>query len=258
MLSQWLQKPTDVKPYSQLAFIYDYVMRHVNYDRWAQYLQGLFLNADILVKEVLDIACGTGNLLLKLIELDFKVAGFDVSENMIKIAQEKAQKRGLSIPIWQGVMENFKVKKPFHACLCTYDSMNYCMNLNACYDVLRHASDALCSGGVFIFDICTEKNSRNNFRNFYEKDQTDNFQYIRRTDYLKKEKIQINEFIISLESNSNAPFRELHQQRIYRIDEILNIIPLDQFKIVGIYDGFSKHPGTEKSDRVHFVLKKFR
>lgn len=256
MLSQWLQKPIDVEPYSHLANIYDYVMRHVDYGRWAKHLESLFSLADVPVKRVLDLACGTGSLLLKLIDLDFEVAGFDASEEMINMAHEKAKKKGIKISIWRGTMENFRVKKPFHACVCTYDSMNYCKDLNACHNVMSHVADALCAGGVFIFDICTEKNSRNFFKNYYEKDRINDYHYIRQSFYLKKQKIQVNEFVISSNSNSKAMVRELHHQRIYRIDEILNIIPRNQFNVVGIYDGFSRRPGTENSDRVHFLLKK--
>ncbi|MFQ5864689.1 MAG: class I SAM-dependent DNA methyltransferase [bacterium] len=256
MPSQWLQKPIDVEPYSHLAVIYDYVMRHVDYVCWAKYLANLFSNAEIPVNRVLDVACGTGSLLLSLTDLDFHVVGFDASENMLNIAQEKARRKGLRISIWRGAMATFRVKQNFQACICTYDSINYCTDLNACYEVMDHAADALCSGGVFVFDICTERNSRSFFRNYYEKDKVDDYQYIRQSYYLKKDKIQINEFIISRDSNSKAPVRELHRQRIYRIDEIANIIPMNRFKVVGTYDGFSKRPGTEDSDRVHFVLKK--
>jgi 2-polyprenyl-3-methyl-5-hydroxy-6-metoxy-1,4-benzoquinol methylase len=231
-------------------------MRHVNYGRWAEYLLDLFSNADIPVKRVLDLACGTGNLLLKLTELDFEVAGFDSSEDMIKIAHEKAQKRGMRIPIWRGTMQSFEVKRPFHACICTYDSINYCMHLDACHAVMSHTAEALYPGGVFIFDICTERNSSNFFRNYYEKDKINNHHYIRQSFYLKRQRVQVNEFIISSDLHSKALVRELHQQKIYRIDEIMNIIPMNRFKVVGIYDGFTNRPGTEKSDRVHFVLKR--
>jgi hypothetical protein len=49
---------------------------------------------------------------------------------------------------------------------------------------------------------------------------------------------------------------EIHQQKIYRIDEIIKVIPRDRLQVVGIYDGFSMKTGSEDSDRVHFVLKR--
>ncbi|MFQ5754399.1 MAG: class I SAM-dependent DNA methyltransferase, partial [bacterium] len=166
MLSNWLQSAQSVESYSQLAFIYDYLMRHVNYRRWAQYLSDLFLKADVLVNEILDISCGTGNLLLQLVDLDYKVAGFDESENMIKMARLKADKKRIKIPVWCGSMTKFAVQKEFHAVICTYDSINYCLDLEACISTFGHSSKALCPGGLFIFDVCTLKNSRKNFQNY--------------------------------------------------------------------------------------------
>ena len=110
------------------------------------------------------------------------------------------------------------------------------------------------SGGLFIFDICTEKNSRKYFQNHTDKEELDDFSYIRQSSYSRG--IQVNEFFISLNSNSSTTYHETHKQKIYKINEIMSIIPLNVFEIIGIYDGFSLRVGSEKSDRVYFVLRK--
>lgn len=231
-------------------------MRHVDYPGWAQYLNSLFLKADIPVRSVLDIACGTANLLLQLHRLDFEVAGFDVSKNMVRMAWAKVKSTDTKIPIWQGNMRNFTVRNPFDVCICTYDSLNYCLQAEDCIQVLMCVSEALYPGGLFIFDVCTEKNSRKYFNSYYETDSTDDFSYTRQSHYSKDERIQVNEFVFTFNSKQTPFFRELHRQRIYRINEISNLIPKNLFEMLGIYDGFSRRPGTEKSNRVHFVLKK--
>ena len=254
MRSSWLHIPKRADPYSQLARIYDYVMRHVNYGRWAQYLRDLFCQADLEVTDVLDIACGTGNLMIKLSELDFKVAGFDESLGMVQAAKGKARGRKLRIPIWRASMMSFAVKQPVDAIVCTYDSINYCMNESACAAVFERASEAILPGGVFIFDICTVKNSRKHFRRYYEKEETEEFLYIRQSYYIASKSIQVNEFYIQWESS--PLIHEIHQQRIYRIDEIVKIIPAQSFQLIGMYDGFSMKGGSEESERVHFLLRR--
>lgn len=50
---------------------------------------------------ILDVGCGTGNMAIKLAEMGVQVTGIDASEEMLKIAREKAEKRGLSISFFQ-------------------------------------------------------------------------------------------------------------------------------------------------------------
>lgn len=256
MLSNWQKTAEKVEPYSQLAYIYDYVMRHVNYHYWALHLAKLFKKADFPVTKILDISCGTASLLLNLAEIKFNVSGFDESENMVTVARDKIQKKGLSVPVWCGSMVDYKVTRKFDAVVSTYDSINYCLDLESCAAVFMNTAYALRPSGLFVFDICTEKNSRRYFQNFSEREETKDFSYIRQSSYSRAKAIQVNEFLISMNSNSKTVYLETHQQKIYKIDEILSIIPLDVYDILGIYDGFSLRVGSEKSDRVYFVLRK--
>lgn len=256
MLSNWRKTAEKVDPYSQLAYIYDHVMRHVNYRYWANHLAKLFKSSDFPVNNVLDISCGTGSLLLNLARLNLNVAGLDESENMVKMARGKIRKKGLKLPVWCGSMVDYKVSTKFDAVVSTYDSINYCLNIELCTAVVENTATALRAGGLFIFDICTERNSRKYFQNHTDREETEDFSYIRQSSY--KRGIQVNEFFISLNSNSNTTYHEIHKQKIYKINEIMSIIPLDVYEIVGVYEGFSLRPGSEKSDRVYFVLRKNR
>lgn len=256
MLSDWFLKVEPVKPYSQLANIYDYVMRHVDYRHWARYLVELFRKAEVDVREILDISCGTGSLLLEMANFNFKLAGFDASDDMLKLAKLKLQKAGLSIPVWVGCMQHFQVRKRFHGVVCTYDSFNYCLHEDDWHSVFGNVFDALVPGGIFVFDVSTIRNSRKYFRNYHEKETTSAFEYERESYYLMPESEQINEFSIRWNSGQNKIFREIHRQRIYKIAEIQERIPANWFEMVAIYDGFSFRKGTERSDRVHFLLKR--
>ena len=256
MRLKWLQKTRTVEPYCQLAYVYDYVMRHVDYHRWAQYITELFRKSQIDVRDVLDIACGTATVISKLHDFGYRVAAFDSSNTMVQVAKKKLAEKEIDIPIWQGSMHDFKIKEPMAAIICNYDSFNYCMDTTACISVLKNVAHALKPGGLFIFDISTAKNSKKNFKNYYETDQTDEFQYVRQSYYLANKKQQVNEFFINWKSKKHRRFREVHKQRIYKLDEIEQVIPSDSFELIGIYDDFSLRKGTEKSDRVHFVLKR--
>jgi len=251
-----LQRSQTVDPYSQLATVYDHLMRHVNYRQWAIHLRRLFRRADFQVREVLDISCGTGSLALELSHLGFGVFGFDMSHTMIEVARRKLVASTYDVPVWVASMADFGVRHAFHAIVCTYDSLNYCSSLAVCSAVLENVARALKPGGVFVFDVSTRHNSKTNFQNYYDKERTDHFKYIRQSYFLPKENKQVNEFFVTYFDGSHKTFHEHHEQKIYPIAALRNIIQPTVFELIGIFDGFSTMPGSETSDRVHFLIKK--
>ncbi len=255
MRPRWLRKSKRVEPYTQLAYIYDYVMRHVNYYEWAYYLTRLFRKSQGEVRTVLDISCGTASLGIELSELGYSYAGFDSSRDMIRVAQQKLLTRKAAFPVWIGSMFAFEVREPHDAVVCIYDSLNYCLNESACKLVFSQAAAALRPGGIFIFDVSTKRNSTRNFRSYYDRDRTPEFEYVRQSYYQWAVRKQINEFHI-LWRHQTHWYREVHQQRIYRLDELQRFIQNNLFEIVGLYSGFSFRPATERSERVHFLLRK--
>lgn len=86
--------------YNQFAWTYDAVSWLVslgNWRRWQRaaipYLQG---------ERVLDLAFGTGNLLIDLVEAGFRPCGLDLSPYMLRITQRKLNRQGLDVPLCRG------------------------------------------------------------------------------------------------------------------------------------------------------------
>ncbi len=256
MPSKLFQKTKKVAPYSKLAFIYDFLMRYVDYDNWASHLVRLFNKADLDVTSVLDISAGTGSLILQLAELGYEVSGQDYSYDMVRIAKKKFISREIPAILWAGSMTEQTSKLKYDAVISTYDSINYCHPIAKCEKVFEHVANIVKPGGVFIFDISTVRNSKKYFRRYFDQDGTNKFDYIRQSYYLSDTRKQINEFYITWKSRKNVCYKEYHEQQIYQLAEMKEIVPQQFFEIVGVYDGFSLRPGTEKSDRVHFLLKK--
>lgn len=231
-------------------------MRHVNYCEWADYLERLFGKAGLAVEEVVDISCGTGNMFLELVARGYSVCGFDSSVDMVRLARAKVAAGGLVPQVWVGAMQEFSCATLVDAVLCTYDSLNYCQSLDRVRPVFDNAAMALRKGGVFIFDLSTRHNSKRNFQNYYCKDETPEYKYIRQSYYKSRERIQVNEFLLWQRAPASRTFRELHEQRIYAIDEVISTIPSSLFEVRGVFDGFTLRDGTERSDRVHFLLQR--
>lgn len=147
------------------------------------------------------------------------------------------------------------VRKIYDVVLCLYDSMNYCRELGAISTVMQSVSESVRPGGLLIFDVCTERNCRTHFVNYHERDAVDHYSFTRWSYYQPRKRMQINEFLI-IDERDHSRYHEVHQQKIFRIDEVKALCNSTQWLLLGCYDGFTRHAGHENSDRVHFVLRR--
>ena len=244
---------TEATPYSRLATIYDHVMRHVDYVHWAHYVSSLLARHKIKPNRVLDLACGTGSLAIELHRQKFDVMGADGCREMLDVAIEKARKFHYPIPFYHRNLLDLDDLPPCDAVLCLYDSINYLMSPELIARALEEVHRIVNPNGVFVVDICTESNSRQYFSNMESEDSGDGFSYRRHSYY--EQGVQYNKFDIHFEDKDEV-VKEVHQQRIYSLAVIEEIVDKSPFERVGAYGGFGYAPPTKFSDRVHFVLKK--
>ncbi len=248
----WLTKRVrQVQPYEKLAGIYDYIMRHVDYGHWANYVMDLIRRWHPHAVSILDVACGSGNLLQMLNKEQFRVGGCDCSFAMTQQAKLKKSLQG--VPIWCGDMIKLAVKSPVDVLLCLYDSVNYLMDLASINQFFCSAAATLAPQGLLIFDICTERNSIEFFSNYYDHEKQPLFSYFRWSHYARKSRIQYTEFKIKFKSDPML-YWEIHQQKIYPVDPILQVIQASPLRLLEQYDGFTfQRPGA-KTNRIHLVL----
>ncbi|MBN2091902.1 class I SAM-dependent methyltransferase [candidate division KSB1 bacterium] len=251
----WLQKKKTVAPYSKLALVYDFVMRHVNYREWAAFVNRIFIKNSEEIRTVLDVACGTGSFLIEFKKFNYDIAGFDFSHEMVQQARFKIRNKGLKIPLWHGNMSQFALQYQFDAIVCLYDSINYLFPVDRLGQFYQACYENLKSSGFLLFDVCTERNSIKYFKNYYDYEQTTQFRVARKSYYIEEERIHGNDFKIQFR-NDRTIYYEFHRQKIYLIKEIEASIPQDLFEIVAVLDGFTENRGSEASERVHFLLKK--
>ena len=260
-----------MQQYTYVAQFYDYLMRHVDYVTWGEYI-GTFTSlvqcksklpiqnsaafSDGKILTVLELACGTGKMQLELAKAGHHIFGMDYSTEMLQISAKRLRQTGYSPHLWCGDMRHLRTKIKFNIAICLYDSINYCLKLEEVQQVLNNVSTILTTGGLFIFDVCTLHNCRKNFGNYTENDAKGHISYQRYSHFEPGANIQHNEFCIFNEDIAKVEFHENHIQKIYSLKQIRSTINKRYWKEVGCFSGFSRHPGTERSERVHFVLQK--
>ena len=239
-------------PYQGLAPIYDYVMAHVDYGAWAAYIHALFARFAPDAIRVADLACGTGNVSFALHRLGYEVTGVDRSEAMLRVAREKAA--GTGVAFVQQDLRQLAGLGPFDAATCLYDSVNYLLAPADLDAALRGAQAIVQPGGLFVFDICTERNSLRYFRNMRHSERGPGFSYERHSMYDPDRRRQSNHFRIR-RNGSDVALEETHVQRIYPVAAIAARVEASAWELLAFFDGFTFDKGTEESDRVHFVLR---
>jgi len=244
------------KPYQSLAGIYDFVMRHVDYESWTAYIRDLLTRFEHRPQSLVDLACGTGNIALELRALGYFVtAGVDSSESMLQVAREKAAGAGTDIDFVQRDLRQLTGLGPFDTAVCMYDSFNYLLTLDDLGQALREVCGILHPHGLFIFDICTEQNSQRYFKDIRDREQGTGFSYERHSYYDERERLQFNHFTLRFAAQ-DALLEETHIQRIYPLAEIVERIEASPLDFLGAFDGFTFNQGSERSDRVHFALRR--
>lgn len=241
------------KPYTRLAEIYDYVMRHVDYVQWADYIEAVFARHDLAPSRVLDLACGTGSMALELRKRHYRACGADGCREMLDVAEDKSRKAGRNVEFFHRNLLDLSDLPRFEAALCLYDSINYLMTIEDVALALREVHRILLPNGIFVFDVCTETNSLRYFRRLTDRDSGDGFTYVRESFY--RNGVQFNRFDIRF-NQTDESVEEEHRQRIYALSDLLTALDQSPFSLEGTYDGFGFRGPDRNSDRVHFVLRK--
>jgi len=83
--------------YNEMAWTYDLVSRAVSLGQWRTWGRAALVYT--LGPRVLEIAFGTGDILLDLHKSGFETYGLDLSQHMIGIAHRKLGKAGIALPL---------------------------------------------------------------------------------------------------------------------------------------------------------------
>jgi cyclopropane fatty-acyl-phospholipid synthase-like methyltransferase len=139
--------------YAQFGQFYDAVMG----DRAAAavYVRGLIERHKPGARTLLELACGTGSMLAHLAR-DYEVSGLDLSAEMLAIARQKLPR----VRLIRADMTDFDLGRQFDVLICVSDAINHVLSFAGWRRVFRRAAAHLARGGLFIFDINTERKLR--------------------------------------------------------------------------------------------------
>ncbi|MEO8071721.1 MAG: class I SAM-dependent methyltransferase [Acidobacteriota bacterium] len=74
---------------------------------------------------VLEVACGSGRLTIPLAEKGFDLKGLDISNDMLKLAEEKAKSRNIELDLVKGNMTDFDLDETFNLIFIPAQSLSH-------------------------------------------------------------------------------------------------------------------------------------
>lgn len=138
--------------YGEFAFVYDSLMSDVDRDGWADYAAGFIPKGT----SVLECACGTGEMSLRLARRGYSVRACDVSDGMLLVAANKQREQGLAkadLKFFRTDMRSLPTDKKYGCVAAFCDGVNYLVSREDAKKFFSSAHDALTDGGILVFDV---------------------------------------------------------------------------------------------------------
>ena len=205
---------------------------------------------------ILDLCCGTGQLAKVLIEKGYRVTGIDGSEEMLRYAKENAPDAEF-IP---KDARNFRLPPVYHAVFSTFDALNHVMTIEELQAVFKNVNRCLVNGGVFIFDLTTEKHFETHMKTYNHVREKPNYFFTVRGDYNEENKIGEFHFtIFQPEGKSWKRSDIVLHQTWYPCEDVKSALEKAGFsgiRAISFNQQREVLEGTDETDRVFFYAQK--
>ena len=144
--------------YTALAKVYDGFFEKEYIEKLTNRYRRVLLGCGVLRGRILDLGCGTGRLSISLAKSGASVWGVDPDGAMIE--QAICNANGLDTVFWQGYLPRFQGESEFDAVTASLDVVNHITDEEVLLDTFCAVKRLLKKGGVFVFDVNTEKKFR--------------------------------------------------------------------------------------------------
>lgn len=219
--------------------------------------------------EVLEVACGTGRVMIPIAEAGIRITGLDTSSKMLAFAQQKIDRSGDKLKdnaqLVQGDMKNFNLDKKFNLILIAFRSFQCLVNKHEQETCLNNLRKHLEDDGRLIIDLFAPRHDylaqghlSIYLGTFY--DETSNTTITRRTEatYDLAAQTVSNDWYYSW-TDADGHFHQLLWKftlgYLFRYEAEL-LFQKCGFRVEEIYGGFDKSPYNYYSGEQIFVLRK--
>lgn len=102
--------------------------------------------------QILEVACGTGQVGIRLARMGWKVTGLDLSGAMLEFLGKAARAVAVTVDTFRADMTDFSVSKPFAAAFSPLGSISILQQESAILSHFHAVAEALLPGGIYVVD----------------------------------------------------------------------------------------------------------
>ena len=243
--------------YKEFANIYDeLIYEDIDYDEISEKIISLSNENNIEFEDYLDLACGTGNVGVRVGKYFKNMYAVDLSNDMLNIAFEKFKQNKIKAKVICQDMSELSLNHKFNLITSVLDSTNYITEEEDLFNYFKRVYDHLKDDGLFIFDINSYyKLSEIMGNNIYTYSSEDVF-YTWENTFEDNILNMFLTFFVKNENNLYERFEEEHFEKAYQEKDIEDILNEIGFNILGKFCGYSDLKSDNNSERILYVLRK--
>ena len=241
--------------YGKLASLYDALMKDVDHAAWAAYVASFIPRG----ASVLECACGTGEISLRLAKMGYDVTATDISEDMLLEAAEKQRAAGLSLSKLRFIkmdMRSLASHKKVDCVLACCDGVNYLTGRDDVKRFFKSAHDVLKPGGLLLFDVSSRYKLENVLGNNAFVDNGADTPYMWQNYYDAETKLVRMELsFFKRKGELYERFDEVHIQRAHSKRELVNWLGEAGFECEA-YGFLTREAPLETDERIQFAARR--
>lgn len=245
--------------YGVFSEFYDALTANVSYDTVSQVLSSLLTRYGKGRGLLLDLACGTGSVSVRMAQKGYEVIGVDLSPEMLSEAQNKAYSAGQNILFLCQDMTALDLYGTVDAAVCTLDGLCHLPDEESLSAALRKVSLFMNPGGVFLFDVNSVYKHRAVLgNNTFVYDTDDVYCVWQNTLLSDGVTVQMDLDFFEPVSDAGDYVRQSERftERAYPRETLEAMLKKAGFTVLDVFDGYSEKPAHDTSERLLFAVRK--
>ncbi|WP_315070269.1 class I SAM-dependent methyltransferase [uncultured Clostridium sp.] len=243
--------------YKEFANIYDeLIYEDINYDKVAEKVIKLCNENNINFEDYLDLACGTGNVAVRVAKYFKNIYAVDLSNDMLNIAFDKFKKNRIKAKVICQDMSELSLNRKFNLITSVLDSTNYITEDEDLSNYFSSVYEHLKEDGLFIFDINSYYKLSTILGNNIYTYSSDEIFYTWENSFEDDILNMFLTFFVKTENDLYEKFEEEHFEKAYTEEYIEEALKKCKLKIVNKFEGYSDKGVKENSERILYIATK--